>query len=101
MDQHTPDPMTRLAREAEQKVIAAGIAGGDAHDQVDQTTINLAFLNWAIRSIQKSNAELAERLAPKVANGKRDLTTKTAPAGGIGFGLGPLVPFLRDLFGGG
>ena len=93
--------MTRLAREAEQKVIAAGIAGGNAHETVDPTTINLAFLNWAIRSIQKSNEELAERLAPRIANGKRDLATKTAPAAGAGFGLGTLVTFLRDLFGGG
>ena len=65
------DPMQKVMQDAEQQVIAAGMSGGDVHAKVDQATVMMATMSWAVREIKTSNAKLV-----KEVTGNADSTVK-------------------------
>ena len=94
MPQHY-DPMEEVMRRAERKILEAGIAGDGEHQEVDQGTIIMASLSWAVREIKTSNSELVA----KVTGENSDLKTKikkNGPAGAAGALVVGVFAFIKD-----
>lgn len=91
------DPFEEVMRDAEEKVLRAGVAGGDEHAHVDQATIIMASMSWAVRRIEKSNAQLIKEINGNT-DGVKDKLKRHGPAAGIGAGIVALLQFLRDFF---
>ena len=93
------DPMGKVLRDAEQKLIDAAVSG--RHDEVDDRTLHMALWSYGLRQIHASNQELAEKIVESNGGngGKKDFAKKHGPAAGAGLGLGALLAFVRDYLG--
>lgn len=89
-------------RDAERRVINAGIRGGNAHAEIDEATIIMATMSWAVREIKTSNEKLIREVCNGNGNGKGRLR-RNVPAAGVGAavmgGVMAVLAFLRDFFG--
>ena len=81
------EAFARLAQDAEDRIIDAGLSGGKVHDQIDATTIQLATSNWMLREIRRA---LREPLNPST-NGRIHYLKRHGPSAGAGMGLASLV----------
>lgn len=93
----TFDPWEKIMERAQERVLQAGIRGGDVHEEVDQGTIIMATMGWAVGEIKESNHELAETLLN--GNGGRAAAIKRhGPAAGIGAGFVAIAQMIREFF---
>lgn len=90
------DAFEQAMRDAEQRVINAGLSGGDVHKQVDSGTVIMASMSWAVRRIEASNVRLAKELT---GNGStvKDRIKKGGPAAGAGAAVVAILAYLRDI----
>ena len=86
-DNHREEAFARLAQEAEDQIIEAGMSGGKLHDQIDASTIHLATSNWMLREIRRA---LREHFNPST-NGRIHYLKRHGPSAGAGMGLASLV----------
>lgn len=91
--------MGHVLKEAEQKLIDAAVSG--KHHDLDDRTLNMALLSYALRQIHASNQELATTIIESNGNGggKKEFAKKHGPAAGAGLGIGALLAFVRDYLG--
>jgi hypothetical protein len=92
---HHFDPMEKAMQDAEQKVISAGLSGGDVHATVDQGTVMMATMSWAVREIKESNQKLAKELMGG-DDSVRGRIKKNGPAASIGALIVGAVAYLKD-----
>lgn len=89
------DPWDRMIEHAQERVLQAGISGGDVHEKIDQATIIMATVGWGVNEIKESNRELAQTL--RNGNGSRKELIKRHGAGaGIGAGAVAIVQMIRE-----
>ncbi len=91
------DPMQKVMQDAEEKVLAAGLSGGDVHAQVDQATVMMATMSWAVREIKDSNVKLAKELTGS-GDSVRDKIKKGGPAAGAGAAVVAVLAYVREWF---
>ena len=89
------DPFEQVMRDAEERVLQAGISGGDDHEQVDQATIMMATMSWSVRKIQDSNKALVDKIV-KEEQSTRERLKRSGPAAGFGALVVGAVAFIRD-----
>ncbi len=92
------DPMQKVMQDAEEKVLAAGLSGGDVHAQVDQATVMMATMSWAVREIKDSNVKLAKELTGNGDSSVKDRIKKGGPAAGAGAAVVAVLAYLREFF---
>ncbi len=92
------DAMKEVMQDAEEKVLAAGLAGGDVHAQVDQATVMMATMSWAVREIKDSNVELAKELTGNGGASVKERIRKGGPAAGAGAAVVAVLAYLREFF---
>ena len=97
------DPMARAFADAEEKVIRAGMSGGESHLKVTDAMVVMASFNYVIRRMQKIHADQASTIIHAVShpnsNGKRAQLKAQAPGLTIGGGLIGLLAILFKLLG--
>ena len=93
------DPMGRVLREAEEKLIDSAVSGN--HHELDDRTLHMALWSYGLRQIHASNQELAEKIVESNGGngGKKEFAKKHGPAAGAGLGIGALLTFARDWLG--
>ncbi len=91
------DAMEKVMQDAEQRVLTAGLSGGEVHESVDWATIMMATMSWSVREIKDSNAKLAKELMGSDASVKSRVK-KHAPAAGAGAIIVGALGYLRDFF---
>ncbi len=92
------DAMREVMQDAEEKVLAAGLSGGDVHAQVDQATVMMATMSWAVREIKDSNVKLAKELTGNGDHTVRNRIKKGGPAAGAGAAVVAFLAYLREWF---
>lgn len=96
---HHFDAMQKVMEDAEEKVLTAGMSGGDVHAQVDSGTVMMATMSWAVREIKESNAKLAKELCNGgVDSTVRDRIKKGGPAAGLGAAVVAILAYVREWF---
>lgn len=92
------DAMKQVMQDAEEKVLSAGLSGGDVHAQVDQATVMMATMSWAVREIKESNVKLAMELTGNGESTVRDRIKKGGPAAGMGAAVVAILAYVREWF---
>lgn len=92
------DPWDKMIEHAQERVLQAGISGGNVHEEIDQATIIMATVGWAVNEIKDSNRELIKTFGN--GNGSRKEMIKRHGAGaGIGAGAVAILQMVREFFG--
>ncbi len=91
-------PLNQLAETAAQKMLTEGIDG------ISDKEFALVMAHWTNGRADAGRKEVIDALAKHTTgtgNGsKMDAVKRNAPVAGGGFGVGMLVAFVRELFGG-
>jgi hypothetical protein len=94
------DAMEAVVREAETRLLKAGIAGGKSHETVDGNTVVLAVASFTVRAfrreIRASHADTISKLETMLGNGGR---LKRMMPLGIGGVIGAAVVGAREFLG--
>lgn len=96
---HHFDPFDKAMEDAQKRIIAAGLAGGSNHEEVDIQTVIMGSMYWAVKHIEASNKALAEKIADKEEETMKDRIKRNGPAVSIGAVLVGALAFLKDWLG--
>lgn len=97
---HHFDAFEKAMQDAEQRVVNAGLSGGDVHATVDQGTVMMASVSWMVRKIEASNAKLAKEICGGGEDGMRGKIKRNGPAASIGALIVGAAAYLKDLLAG-
>ncbi len=92
------DAFEEAMQDAQQRVVTAGMSGGDVHETVDTPTVIMASMSWAVQRIEASNAKLAKELTGSGDSSVKDKIKKGGPAAGAGAAVVAVLAYLREWF---
>ncbi len=92
------DAFEEAMQDAQQRVITAGMSGGDVHETVDTPTVIMASMSWAVQRIEASNARLAKELTGNGDSTVKDRIKKGGPAAGLGAAVVAILAYVREWF---
>jgi len=91
-------PLNQLAEEATQKMLQSGF------ENISDKEFQLVMAHWMNSHADEGRKEVIEALEKHVTgtgnDSKMEAVKRNAPVAGGGFGVGMLVSFIRELFGG-
>ncbi len=92
------DAFEEAMQDAQQRVVTAGMSGGDVHETVDTSTVIMASMSWAVQRIEASNARLAKELTGNGDSSVKDRIKRGGPAAGAGAAVVAVLAYLREFF---
>ncbi len=95
---HHFDAFEQAMQDAQQRVITAGMSGGNVHETIDTSTVIMASMSWAVQRIEASNAKLAKEMTGNGDSTVRDRIKKGGPAAGVGAAVVAVLAYLREFF---